>query len=220
MPQLFGNKMMKENILPMSFLSDTPSNENTKCDLPACKVDDDIEDWSVLTGCWHSFHNVCMESATCPLCKEAINKKVEELGNIAKEAILFGNTADLNDADNEDEEVAMENCPIVPTTNDDQISESVTEMKARITNLAPSAPSEIHSTQEQRKHIAAEPSKPPHCKTCDHPMKARQSVLCARIPYVSAQVNHVYVHCIPKTMTTANKDSTQTRVLYMPRHFQ
>jgi hypothetical protein len=171
MPQLFGNKMMKENILPMSFLSDTPSNENTKCDLPACKADDDNEDWSVLTGCWHSFHNVCMESATCPLCKEAINKKVEELGNIAKEAILFGNTADLNDADNEDEEVAMENCPIVPTTNDDQISESVTEMKARITNLAPSAPSEIHSTQEQRKDIAAEPSKPPHCKTCHHPMK-------------------------------------------------
>ena len=32
MPQLFGNKMMKENILPMSFLSDTPSNENTKCE--------------------------------------------------------------------------------------------------------------------------------------------------------------------------------------------
>ncbi len=64
MPQLFGNKMMKENILPMRFLSDTPSNENTKCDLPACKVDDDNEDWSVLTGCWHSFHNVCLESIT------------------------------------------------------------------------------------------------------------------------------------------------------------
>ena len=36
MPHLFGNKIMKENILPMSFLSDTPPNENTKCDLPAC----------------------------------------------------------------------------------------------------------------------------------------------------------------------------------------
>ena len=51
MPHLFGNKTMKENILPMSFLSDNPSNENTKCDLPACKVDDDSEDWFVLTGC-------------------------------------------------------------------------------------------------------------------------------------------------------------------------
>ena len=30
MPHLFGNKTMKENILPMSFLSDNASNENAK----------------------------------------------------------------------------------------------------------------------------------------------------------------------------------------------
>ena len=134
--QFFGNNM-KGNILPVSFLSETPSNENTKCDLPACQVDDDNEDRSVLTGCWHSFHNVCMENLTCPLCKKAINQKVEELGNIAKEAILFGNTADLNDADkNEDEETAIENCPNVPIVNDDQINECVGEMKARISNFS------------------------------------------------------------------------------------
>ena len=51
MPHLFGNKKMKENIFPMSFLRDTPPNENTKCNLAACKVDDDNEEWFVFTGC-------------------------------------------------------------------------------------------------------------------------------------------------------------------------
>ena len=91
---------------------------------------------------------------------------MEELGNIAKEAILFGNTADLNDADkNEDEETAIENCPNVPIVNDDQIKECVGEMKARISNLAPMAPSEIHTRQELRKPNPTKVSKPPHCKT-------------------------------------------------------
>ena len=91
---------------------------------------------------------------------------------MAKEAILFGNTADLNEGDNnEDEEVAMENSTNVPTVNADQINESVREMNSRITKLAPSTPTEIHSPQERRKVTSAKPNKPPHCKTCHHPMK-------------------------------------------------
>ena len=73
----------------------------------------------------------------CLLCKEAINKKIEGLGNVAKEAILFSNTADLNDADNnEDQEVPIKNCSNVPTVNADQIGQSVSELKARITNFS------------------------------------------------------------------------------------
>lgn len=87
MAQLFGNKIMKEYILLISFLSGIPSNENTTCDLPARKVDVENKDWSVLAGCWHSF--VCGENLTCLLCKEAINKKVEGLANVVKEANEF-----------------------------------------------------------------------------------------------------------------------------------
>ena len=84
----------------------------------------------------------------------------------------MGNTADINDADNnEDDEIAMENCTNVPTVNVDEINESVKEMKVRITSLAPSTPTEIHSKQEKRKLTPAKLNKPPHCKTCHHPMR-------------------------------------------------
>ena len=92
------------------------------------------------------------DNLICLLCKEAINKKIEGLGNVPIEAILFSNTADLNDADNnEDQEVPIKNCSNVPTVNADQIGQSVSELKARITNLAPTAPSEIHTRQKQIK---------------------------------------------------------------------
>ena len=88
----------------------------------------------------------------------------------------MGNTADINDADNnEDDEIAMENCTNVPTVNVDEINESVKEMKVRITSLAPSTPTEIHSKQEKRKLTRAKLNKPPHCKTCHHPIKGHSS---------------------------------------------
>ena len=104
MPQLFGDKTMTETILPMSFLSDIPSNDKTKCDLPTCKVDDEDEEWSILNGCWHSFHDVCLASVTCPLCEAAINNKIMELGNVAKDAILCEDTTRCHDFDNSDDE--------------------------------------------------------------------------------------------------------------------
>ena len=120
----------------------------------------------------------------------------------------------------------MENSTNVPTVNADQISESVREMNSRISKLAPSTPTKIHSPQEQRKVTSAKHNKPPHCKTCHHPMKGHsccksqtKCTMC-QIPYVSAQLNHVHVHGTPKAMMATNKEPIQTRISWIPSHFQ
>jgi len=56
------------------------------------------ESWSILIGCFHSFHCKCLdESPSCPLCKDLLQKKVQELGEIAKEAILHHHATDTDD---------------------------------------------------------------------------------------------------------------------------
>jgi hypothetical protein len=107
----------------------------------------------------------------------------------------------------------MENCPIVPTVDADQISESVSELQARITNLAPSAPSEIHSIQEQRKVTPAKPSKPPHCKTCHHPMKGhscrKSQAKCTMCPNSLCASTSESCSC---SWDTKNNDHYQKRI--------
>ena len=42
-----------------------------KCDLPLCNISSQDENWTLLPGCFHLLHDVCLsESTSCPLCKE------------------------------------------------------------------------------------------------------------------------------------------------------
>ena len=69
-----------------------------KCDLPGCNISTPNESWPILTGCFHSFHCKCLdESTSCPLCKDFLQTKVQELGEIAKEAILHPHATDTDD---------------------------------------------------------------------------------------------------------------------------
>ena len=51
------------------------------------------DDWTVLTGCFHSFHNTCFDGLnSCPLCNDFLKEKVQELGQTGKQAILNSST--------------------------------------------------------------------------------------------------------------------------------
>lgn len=48
---------------------------------PSCKVQNPHEHWTLLRGCWHSFHNVCLKGSNiCPLCTELHLTTVNSLG--------------------------------------------------------------------------------------------------------------------------------------------
>ena len=52
------------------------------------------DDWTILTGCFYSFHNTCLNGLnSCPLCKNFLKEKVQEVGQIAKQAILNPNSS-------------------------------------------------------------------------------------------------------------------------------
>ena len=83
------NKNMKMTVLPLGYHCDIKPDQTKKCDLPLCNISSQDEDWTLLHGCFHSFHDVCLNGSTsCPLCKEFLKKKVKELGETAKKAIL------------------------------------------------------------------------------------------------------------------------------------
>ncbi|XP_074630352.1 uncharacterized protein LOC141889078 isoform X2 [Acropora palmata] len=52
-----------------------------ECDLRACNISTQDKDWTLLHGCFHFFHNECLNGSTsCPLCKDFLKEKVKDLG--------------------------------------------------------------------------------------------------------------------------------------------
>ena len=97
-PTMCSNIPAKTTILPLGYHCNIKPDNTKKCDLPGCKLSSPNESWSILTGCFHSFHCKCLdESTSCPLCKDFLQKKVQELGEIAKEAILHPHATDTDD---------------------------------------------------------------------------------------------------------------------------
>ena len=79
MPEVFGKKRMDDVILPLGFHGERPPDEDMHCDLPGCK--EERGEWSILQGCWHSFHDKCLQNLShCPLCKKLLESKIDELG--------------------------------------------------------------------------------------------------------------------------------------------
>ncbi|XP_022798308.1 uncharacterized protein LOC111336470 [Stylophora pistillata] len=75
------NKNMTTAVLPLGYHCDIKPNQTKQCDLPQCNISSLDENWTLLHGCHHSFHDVCLEGSTsCPLCKGFLEKKVKELG--------------------------------------------------------------------------------------------------------------------------------------------
>ena len=93
-----SNIPAKTTILPLGYHCNIKPDNTKNCDLPGCNISTPNESWSILTRCFHSFHCKCLdESTSCPLCKDFLQKKVQELGEIAKEAILHPHATDTDD---------------------------------------------------------------------------------------------------------------------------
>ena len=74
-------KRTKTTILPVRYLCNIKPDNTKKCDLPGCNISNPNQSWSILTGCFQSIHCKCLdESTSCPLCKDFLQKKVQEIG--------------------------------------------------------------------------------------------------------------------------------------------
>lgn len=68
-----------------------------------------VNNFQIFQGCFHSFHIECLNGATgCPLCLEFLKGKVQELGHIAKNAIL-NPSKQGNDNDEEENDDQSDN---------------------------------------------------------------------------------------------------------------
>ena len=88
MPDLFGTTVMTETVLPLGFQSKTLTSEDVKCDLPNCSITDEQQPWSIFKGCGHSFHDCCVDDNYCPICKQFLNRKIQELGKTIQDGIF------------------------------------------------------------------------------------------------------------------------------------
>ena len=97
-PTICSNIPTKTTILPLRYHCNIKPDNTEKCDLPGCNISNPNESWSILIGCFQSIHCKCLdESTSCPLCKDFLQKKVQELGEIAKEATLHPHATDTDD---------------------------------------------------------------------------------------------------------------------------
>lgn len=80
-PTICANNPIKSTILPLGYQVKVKPDVTKQCDLPECTVSSQNDDWTVLTGFFHSFHNTCLNGLnSCPLCKDFPKEKVKELG--------------------------------------------------------------------------------------------------------------------------------------------
>ena len=63
LPTMSPNKNMKMTVLPLGYRCDIKLDQTKKCDLPLCNISRH-ENWTLLHGCFHSFHDVCLNGST------------------------------------------------------------------------------------------------------------------------------------------------------------
>ena len=170
-PDLFGTNVMTETVLPLGFQSKTPPSEDVKCDLPNCIITDEQQPWSIFQGCGHSFHDCCVDDNFCPICKQFLDGKIQDLGKTIQDGIFDATSSQPNisefvDAqtdDNTDEELlsaASETCNVM--------FESVEGINDGIRKLELSSPQTCHKPYQPTTPVA---KRPPHCSKCLHPTR-------------------------------------------------
>ena len=191
-PTICVNNLIKSTALPLGYQGKVKPDATKQCDLPECTISSQNNDWTVLTGCFHSFHNTCLNgSNSCPLCKDFLKEKVQELGQIAKQAILNPNSStevhvpDVNqDNGNEGSDSGLDS----PTKNtiaremeQDEFENIITQLHQEIESLNPTSQPLTISSHNQRPTRASNTSEttakvPPHCRKCHHPVRGHKKI--------------------------------------------
>ena len=144
LPDLFGDTPQKFTVLPLGYHGDNTPDCHSKCDLINCPVLNESETWIHFKGCWHSFHQVCLEgSSSCPYCKTTLQNKIKSLGNTAKDTILKPNTkkntrssTTTSDEDSQDNETI----PLSSNVNLQNLDNTITTLKDQISALGQANP--------------------------------------------------------------------------------
>ena len=187
-PTICANNSIKSTALPLGYQGKVKPDATKQCDLPECTMSSQNDDWTVLTGCFHSFHNTCLNGLnSCPLCKDFLKEKVQELGQIAKQAILNPNSstevpAVSQDNGNEGSDSGLDS-PTETTTaremEQDEFENVIRQLHHEIASLNPTSQPLPTSSHNQTLTRASNTSEtitklPPHCRKCHHPVRGHK----------------------------------------------
>ncbi|KAL9975508.1 hypothetical protein ACROYT_G012677 [Oculina patagonica] len=190
LPTMAPNSSMKTNVLPLGYHADIKPDPTKKCDLPECNMSTQEENWTILHGCCHSFHDRCLAGSTsCPLCKDFLKQKVNELGEIAKQAILHpastthGVPESGNDHTNQTTPVAADDdhsneITCLREMEREEYDNIIQQLNNDLANLNPASQPFSSSDLGQGSIPSTRtpsPSKaPPHCRKCHHPVRGHK----------------------------------------------
>ena len=136
-PTMCSNIPAKITILPLRYHCNIKPDNTKKCDLPGCNISNPNQSWSILTGCFQSIHCKCLdESTSCLLCKDFLQKKVQELGEIAKEATLHPHATDTDDH-NESTTASMTDIIGVREMVKEEYESLIEKLNNELVNLSP-----------------------------------------------------------------------------------
>lgn len=171
------------------------------------------DDWTVLTGCFHSFHNTCFDGLnSCPLCNDFLKEKVQELGQTGKQAILNSSTevpAVSQDNINEGSDSGL-NSPTETSPAGEmepgEFENTIRQLHHEIASLHPTSQPLPISSHNQRLTRASNTSEttakvPPHCRKCHYPV-------CGHKRPNGSQVKYDFS---PNNVCTVNSDSGFSR---------
>ncbi|KAJ7377771.1 hypothetical protein OS493_026907 [Desmophyllum pertusum] len=186
LPTMCSNNPMKTSVLPLGYHGEFKPDQTRKCDLPECQISSKDEDWTLLDGCFHSFHIACLNKSTsCPLCREFLQKKVKDLSEIAQQAIL-NPASDRPDSNNDNSETTTSS----PSTDDmgnehvkvrgmerEEFENVIGKLNDEISNLNP--PPQPHVISDAHHGLTSNTrtstsKAPPHCTKCHHPVRGHK----------------------------------------------
>lgn len=131
------------------------------------------EEWTLFNGCFHSYHNVCLkETTSCPLCKDFLQQKAQELGEIVRHAILHP-ASDMPERD-DNSETSTPTCPSsmeseivdVRGMEREEFENMIGKLNEEISRLnTPPQPHFSFNANQGLTHNtnASTPRAPPHC---------------------------------------------------------
>lgn len=215
LPDLFGLNVMTETVLPLGFQSNTPPSEEVKCDMPHCPITDEQQQWTILQGCGHSFHDCCIDEHYCPICKQFLDEKIHDLGKAIQDGI-FDMTSGQPDGsvrvDLVTDEDTEEDLQPAASEMSDVMFQSVEDINNEIRKLELKTPQTCHKPSQPPPSLA---KKPPHCSKCLHPTRGhgRQGAkaYCPTCPQnICSSLNNIKCFCKWHTASEASCPKTSS----------
>ena len=195
------------SVLPLGYHTQVRTDQTKQCDLPHCENSNPNEDWILLTDCFHSFHKTCLNDViSCPLGKDLLKDKIEELGKIEKQTILYpSSNSDVADDREEGSDAGLDSLSettAIREMRQDEFSNVIRQLNNKMASQDPTSQPLITCNYSYNTTTSESSSKaPPHCRKCDHPTRGHSRSNNSQVKYP---------HC-PQNLCTENSDSGFSR---------